>query len=70
MLHLPTVDLYMVVNLYLVAFCYIKWLLSMWLVGAITERAGRMRKLTVLVTFCWVALITQIVAISNLYHDG
>uniref|UniRef100_A0A182SM01 SUN domain-containing protein n=1 Tax=Anopheles maculatus TaxID=74869 RepID=A0A182SM01_9DIPT len=60
----------MVVNLYLVAFCYIKWQLSMWLVGAIAERAGRMRKLTVLVTFCWVALISQIVAISNLYHDG
>uniref|UniRef100_A0A182WHG0 SUN domain-containing protein n=1 Tax=Anopheles minimus TaxID=112268 RepID=A0A182WHG0_9DIPT len=70
MLHLPSVDLYMVVNLYLVAFCYIKWQLSMWLVGAIAERAGRMRKLTVLVTFCWVALISQIVAISNLYHDG
>ncbi|XP_052894518.1 uncharacterized protein LOC128301890 isoform X2 [Anopheles moucheti] len=42
----------------------------MWLVGAIAERAGRMRKLTVLVTFCWVALISQIVAITNLYHDG
>uniref|UniRef100_A0A182JXM0 SUN domain-containing protein n=1 Tax=Anopheles christyi TaxID=43041 RepID=A0A182JXM0_9DIPT len=70
MLHLPSVDLYMVVNLYLIAFCYIKWQLSMWLVGAIAERAGRMRKLTVLVTFCWVALISQIVAISNLYHDG
>ncbi|XP_035916924.1 SUN domain-containing ossification factor isoform X2 [Anopheles stephensi] len=71
MLLLPsTVDVYMVVNLYLVAFCYVKWQLSMWLVGAIAERAGRMRKLTVLVTFCWVALISQIVAISNLYHDG
>uniref|UniRef100_A0A182NUU1 SUN domain-containing protein n=1 Tax=Anopheles dirus TaxID=7168 RepID=A0A182NUU1_9DIPT len=60
----------MVVNLYLVAFCYIKWQLSMRLVDAIAERAGRMRKLTVLVTFCWVALVSQIVAISNLYHDG
>uniref|UniRef100_A0A182P662 SUN domain-containing protein n=1 Tax=Anopheles epiroticus TaxID=199890 RepID=A0A182P662_9DIPT len=70
MVHLPSANLYMVVNLYLVAFCYIKWQLSMWLVGAIAERAGRMRKLTVLVTFCWVALISQIVAISNLYHDG
>uniref|UniRef100_A0A182Q3R2 SUN domain-containing protein n=1 Tax=Anopheles farauti TaxID=69004 RepID=A0A182Q3R2_9DIPT len=70
MLQLPPVDVYMVVNLYLVAFCYIKWQLSMRLVDAIAKRAGRMRKLTVLVTFCWVALFSQIVAISNLYHDG
>ncbi|XP_050085405.1 uncharacterized protein LOC126571150 isoform X2 [Anopheles aquasalis] len=62
--------MFMVVNLYLIAFCYLKWQLSMKLVSVITERVRRMRKLTVLVTFCWVALVSQIVAISNLYHEG
>uniref|UniRef100_A0A2M4B9A0 Putative sun domain-containing ossification factor n=1 Tax=Anopheles marajoara TaxID=58244 RepID=A0A2M4B9A0_9DIPT len=62
--------MFMVVNLYLIAFCYLKWQLSMKLVSVITERVRRMRKLTILVTFCWVALVSQIVAISNLYHDG
>ncbi|XP_035774247.1 SUN domain-containing ossification factor-like isoform X2 [Anopheles albimanus] len=62
--------MFMVVNLYLIVFCYLKWQLSMKLVSVITERVRRMRKLTILVAFCWVALVSQIVAISNLYHDG
>uniref|UniRef100_A0A2M4A0L3 SUN domain-containing protein n=1 Tax=Anopheles triannulatus TaxID=58253 RepID=A0A2M4A0L3_9DIPT len=62
--------MFMVVNLYLIVFCYLKWQLSMKLVSVITERVRRMRKLTILVTFCWVALVSQIVAISNLYHEG
>ncbi|XP_049533158.1 uncharacterized protein LOC125949815 isoform X2 [Anopheles darlingi] len=62
--------MFMVVHLYLIAFCYLKWQLSMKLVSVITERVRRMRKLTILVTFCWVALVSQIVAISNLYHEG
>uniref|UniRef100_A0AAG5D964 SUN domain-containing protein n=1 Tax=Anopheles atroparvus TaxID=41427 RepID=A0AAG5D964_ANOAO len=68
--HWPSVDVYMVVNLYLVAFCYVKWQLSMKLVGAIAGHVSKMRKLSVLLTVCWVALFSQILAISNLYHDG
>ncbi|XP_055632762.1 uncharacterized protein LOC129773200 [Toxorhynchites rutilus septentrionalis] len=58
------------VNVYLLLFIVIEWYLSMRLFDALHERAKKMKKLSVLLTFCWVLLVSQILAISSLYNDG
>lgn len=40
------------------------------LLETLLDRARKMRKLTVLLAFCWVLLVSQILAISSLYNDG
>lgn len=65
-----TRHMYMVVSLYLVVWFYVEWRLSMKLLETLLDRARKMRKLTVLLAFCWVLLVSQILAISSLYNDG
>ncbi|XP_058819918.1 SUN domain-containing ossification factor isoform X2 [Topomyia yanbarensis] len=62
--------MFYMVNVYLVLICYIEWHLSMKLLEVLLERVRRMKKLTVLLTFCWVLLVSQILAITSLYNDG
>ncbi|XP_055540792.1 SUN domain-containing ossification factor isoform X2 [Wyeomyia smithii] len=59
-----------IVDLYLVLFFYLEWRLSLGLLNALLERTRRMKKLTALLAFCWVLLVSQILAISSLYNDG
>lgn len=58
------------INVYLVLFFYAEWCLYTKLLNLLLDRARKMKKLTVLLTFCWVLLVSQILAISSMYNDG
>ncbi|XP_055591884.1 uncharacterized protein LOC129743763 isoform X2 [Uranotaenia lowii] len=58
------------VYLYLVLVVYVEWFLLMKLFNFLLKRAVKMKKLAVLLTFCWVLLVSQILALTSLYYDG
>ncbi|XP_021703376.1 SUN domain-containing ossification factor isoform X2 [Aedes aegypti] len=58
------------INVYLVLFFYAEWCLYTKLLNLLLDRARKMKKLTVLLAFCWVLLVSQILAISSMYNDG